>query len=66
MKNLPTLLETVVNGTQKQGLSLREALLKMDSIVQNPEQNIHPKLKHYLERRSYSKALEWIKCRESK
>ncbi len=66
MKNLSTLLETVVNGTQTEGPSLREALLEMDSIVKNPEQDINPKLKHYLERRSYSKALEWIQNEESK
>ena len=66
MKNLSTLLETVVNGAQTEGPSLREALLEMDSIAQNPEQDINPKLKHYLQRRSYSKALEWIQNEESK
>jgi len=66
MKNLSTLLETVVNGTQTEGPSLREALREMDSIAQNPKQDINPKLKHYLQRRSYSKALEWIQNEESK
>jgi hypothetical protein len=66
MKNLSTLLETVVNGTQTGGPSLREALREMDSIAKNPKRDINPKLKHYLERRSYSKALDWIKDQESK
>jgi hypothetical protein len=66
MKNLSILLETVVNGVRPDGPSLREALLEMDRIVQNPEKDIKPKLRHYLERRSYSKALEWIQDEDPK
>ena len=62
MKNLISYLETVVDGVQPKGPTLREALVKMDQVVLDPETSLDPKLRHYLERRSYTKALEWVRA----
>ena len=61
MKKLLPYLETVVNGAQPEGPGLRESLTEMDRIALDPESELAPKLRHYLERRSYSKALEWVR-----
>ena len=62
MKNLISYLETVVDGVRSKGPTLREALVKMDQAALDPETNLDPKLRHYLERRSYTKALEWVRA----
>ena len=40
--------------------SLAKALKKLDEIVENPTFDLHPRLKHFLQNRSYEKALIWL------
>ena len=65
MKNLISYLETVVDGVRSKGPTLREALVKMDQAALDPETNLDPKLRHYLERRSYTKALDWVRTQSA-
>jgi hypothetical protein len=40
--------------------SLAKALQKLDEIVLDPSNELHPRLKHFLQNRSYEKALIWL------
>ena len=40
--------------------SLPKALQKLDEIVLDPSYELHPRLKHFLQNRSYEKALIWL------
>ena len=62
MKKILPYLETVVNGATPERPTLRESLTEMDKIAGDPKSGLAPKLRHYLERRSYTKALEWIRA----
>ena len=39
----------------------REALLRVDAMARQPEANLPARLHHFLERRSYEKALAFLK-----
>ena len=56
MKLLHDFLETVVNGAKHGGPTLRESLTALDEMAVNPSSGLDPKLQHYLEKRSYTKA----------
>lgn len=38
-----------------------DALARLDALATDPQTDLHPRLRHYLERRSYGKALEWLR-----
>ncbi len=38
-----------------------DALTRLDALAGDPKADLHPRLRHYLERRSYGKALEWLR-----
>lgn len=40
--------------------SLIQALQKLDDILKDSANDLHPRLRHFLENRSYEKALTWI------
>ena len=40
--------------------SFTKALKTLDGIVENPPFDLHPRLKHFLQNRSYEKALIWL------
>ena len=61
MDLLRNFLETIVNGAKPEGPTIAEALAGLDEIAGDPEVDLDPKLKHYLERRSYIKALDHIR-----
>jgi hypothetical protein len=61
MKLLQDYLETVVNGATPGGPGLGDSLAGLDSLATDKEKVPDPKLRHYLERRSYGKAYEYIR-----
>ncbi len=42
------------------GMELSAALAELDGLVATHRQELHPQLLHYLEGRSYAKALAWL------
>ncbi|MDP0500182.1 MAG: hypothetical protein Q7P63_08775 [Verrucomicrobiota bacterium JB022] len=55
-------LEVVVQPGQAQGLSLSEALQRLDAAHAQPElKRAHPHLRHYLQNRSYQKAHAYLR-----
>lgn len=40
--------------------SLSKSLQKLDELVSDPSFELHPRLKHFLQNRSYEKALIWL------
>lgn len=61
MEILCNFLETIVNGAKPDGPTIAEALKGLDEIAVDSASELDPKLKHYLERRSYIKALDHIR-----
>lgn len=61
MELLRNFLETIINGAKPDGPTISEALAGLDEIANGADSELDPKLKHYLERRSYIKALDHIR-----
>lgn len=61
MEIMRNFLETIVNGAKPGGTTIAEALAGLDEIANGSDTELNPKLKHYLERRSYIKALDHIR-----
>jgi hypothetical protein len=53
-------LKIIINPKTAVSGSLLKALSTLDEIVASPSSNLHPRLKHFLQNRSYEKALIWI------
>ena len=60
MKILLPYLKAVVEGAVPEGPTLRDSLNEMDRISKDPDMSLDPKLRHYLQMRSYTKALDWL------
>tara|TARA_B000000557_G_C20400902_1_gene286357 strand:+ start:25 stop:279 length:255 start_codon:yes stop_codon:yes gene_type:complete len=60
MKILLPYLKAVVEGAVPEGPTLRDSLHEMDRISKDPAISLDPKLRHYLQMRSYTKALDWL------
>ena len=57
MKNY---LKIITNPIGAPKGSLIQALQKLDDILKDSANDLHPRLRHFLENRSYEKALIWI------
>ena len=62
MKILLPYLKAVAEGAVPEGPTLRDSLNEMDRISKDTDMGLDPKLRHYLQMRSYSKALDWLNC----
>ena len=62
MQNMEQAL-LIVTG-QAQG-DIREALASLDDVLENADKELDPRLAHFLERRSYVKALAFITDEET-
>jgi len=60
MDELTNSLKIIINPKMAVSGSLLKALSTLDEIVASPSSNLHPRLKHFLQNRSYEKALIWI------
>lgn len=58
MEQIKRRLQLITNPKQAQPGELFESLKILDDYAQ--QDDIHPRLKHFLEKRSYQKALVWM------
>ena len=60
MDEIKVCLQTITNPKDAKPGELHQALRTLDSILVHDSLEIDPKLKHFLEKRSYQKAVIWI------
>jgi hypothetical protein len=60
MEDVLNYLKIINNPTGQKAGSLSHALKSLDEIVHNSNADLHPRLKHFLQNRSYGKALIWL------
>lgn len=60
MEEIIECLKIITKSEGRDAQKLKNSLLLLDSIVKNSTISIHPRLKHFLQNRSYEKALIWI------
>ena len=53
-------LKIITNPKGENVGSLPDALKSLDEIAHNSSAGLHPRLKHFLQNRSYEKALIWL------
>ena len=60
MDEIKVCLQTISNPEDAKSGELLDALKILDSFLSENKMNLHPQLKHFLEKRSYQKALIWM------
>ena len=60
MEEIKGFLLTITNPKDVKEGELSHALKRLDELVGNTDSALDPKLRHYLQNRSYQKALLWI------
>ena len=60
MDELINCLKIITNPSDGLPGSLGKALSDLDALVDDPSLNLHPRLVHFLQNRSYQKAITWI------
>ena len=53
-------LKAIVSPVENKQTDLVEALRTLDAIVSNHFGDLHPQMRHFLQNRSYEKALLWL------
>ena len=53
-------LNAIVNSQKESGLDLVTALRNLDNLVSRSGDDLNPRLRHFLQNRSYEKALLWL------
>lgn len=64
MKELKSCLLKITNPERVNPGELPLILAKLDEFLQNEEDRLHPRLRHFLQNRSYAKALLWLNDEE--
>ena len=64
MKELKSCLLKITNPERVNPGELPLILSKLDEFLQNEEDRLHPRLRHFLQNRSYAKALLWLNDEE--
>lgn len=54
-----------IHGQEVEGLDLPAAIARLDLLVREHGNAMDPHLRHYLQQRSYGKALDWLKAEEN-
>ncbi len=60
MEEVENCLRVITNPREAGSGELSGALGRLDGILREAELDLHPRLKHFLENRSYAKALTWL------
>jgi hypothetical protein len=60
MDEIKKCLRTITEPKDARPGELGESLQRLDEIANDEEVGLHPKLRHFLENRSYGKALLWL------
>ena len=60
MDEIKSCLQVITNPKDAKPGEFRETLARLDILLVQEKENIHPRLRHFLEKRSYLKAVTWI------
>ena len=60
MEDVKSCLLVITNPGSAQPGELGASLCRLDAVAKDPEIELHPRLRHFLENRSYGKALIWL------
>lgn len=60
MDEIKSCLQIITNPKDAKPGEFRETLARLDILLVQEKENIHPRLRHFLEKRSYLKAVTWI------
>lgn len=60
LKEIKKSLQAIVNPTAGVEIDLGTAIKNLDEILAKEDKNLDPKIKHFLQNRSYEKALLWV------
>jgi hypothetical protein len=60
MEDVKSCLMVITNPGSAQPGELGASLRRLDEVVKDSKTELHPRLRHFLENRSYAKALVWL------
>ena len=60
MDEIKSCLEVITNPKDAKPDEFRQTLARLDVLVCEKKQTLHPRLRHFLENRSYQKAVIWL------
>ena len=60
MEEIKSCLKVITNPKDAKPGEFKQTLARLDEIVREQKQNLHPRLCHFLENRSYQKAVTWL------
>ena len=60
MDEIKSCLEVITNPKDAKPDEFRQTLARLDVLVSEQKQTLHPRLRHFLENRSYQKAVIWL------
>jgi len=60
MDEIKSCLQVITNPKDAKPEEFRQTLAKLDILVRDKKQTLHPRLRHFLENRSYQKAVVWL------
>ncbi|MDA0344065.1 MAG: hypothetical protein O2908_07880 [Verrucomicrobia bacterium] len=60
MDEIKSCLEVITNPKDAKPEEFRQTLARLDVLVSEQKQTLHPRLRHFLENRSYQKAVIWL------
>jgi hypothetical protein len=60
MDEIKSCLDVITNPKDAKPDKFRQTLAKLDLLVGEHKQSLHPRLRHFLENRSYQKAVVWL------
>ena len=60
MEEIKSCLQVITNPKDAKPAEFKQTLARLDEIVREQKQDLHPRLRHFLENRSYQKAVTWL------
>ena len=60
MEEIKSCLQVITNPKDAKPGQFKQTLARLDEIVCEQKQDLHPRLRHFLENRSYQKAVTWL------
>jgi hypothetical protein len=60
MDEIKSCLEVITNPKDAKPDEFRQTLARLDVLVSEQKNSLHPRLRHFLENRSYQKAVVWL------
>jgi len=60
MEEIKSCLQVITNPKDAKPGEFKQTLARLDEIVREQKQSLNPRLRHFLENRSYQKAVVWL------